>query len=83
MTVNNGRGLGHEIVQADGMEVIRTDKVLEAEVVKDIEAVTPIKGKKVDKRQKLWDELDEMEIPYKKNMSAKKLRELLVTPEVA
>lgn len=39
--------------------------------------IIPTEEVKVDKRQALWDELDERGIPYKKNMSKSKLEELL------
>jgi len=54
----------------------------ESNVSKSIEVdvvgveVTPVE-KKQDSRQSLWDELDELEVDYKKNMSKSKLEELL------
>lgn len=50
-----------------------TPKVVQADGVE----IIPAEEAKVDKRQSLWDELDERGIAYKKNMSKAKLEELL------
>ena len=61
MTVDYGRGEGNVVIQG----------VIGAEVIQMKEVA------KVDARQKLWDELTEKNIPFKKNMSKSKLENLL------
>jgi len=62
MQVDYGRGEGHVMVQAVGVEITKVKDTIDT---------------KVDKRQPLWDKLDGLGISYKKNMSKAKLEGLL------